>query len=219
MQLERTEAIVLRRQPVTETSLIVTWYTRDFGRLKTMAKGARRPNSPFRGRMDLFYLDEIVFLRSRRSDLHLLRECFLQDPHARLRESVETMTAACYVCELVELATQPEDASGRIFELLAGTLTALEREETGGLLVWFELQLLSAAGWRPKWEPGTAVGRLLASLAGAGVEAAARVRLSGAQLRSAREALWRFWDAEVGRVPRSRRFLVENIGLGGRSGG
>ena len=70
METERAEAIVLRVQPVTESSLLVLWFTREFGKLKTLAKGARRPKSPMRGRLDLFYQDEISFLRSLRSDLH-----------------------------------------------------------------------------------------------------------------------------------------------------
>src|SRR2546426_10257702 len=102
MHTERAAAIVLRVQPVTETSLIVTWFTREFGKLKTMAKGARRPKSPFRGKIDLFYRDEILFLHSRRSDLHLLQDCFLDNAHRKLRDTVEMLTAASYACELVE---------------------------------------------------------------------------------------------------------------------
>ena len=104
MDTERAEGIVLRRLTVTESSLIVTWYTREFGKLKTLAKGARRSKGPFQGKIDLFYRDEIVFLRSRRSDLHLLHDCFLEEAHAGLRRSVESLTAASYVCELVDLA-------------------------------------------------------------------------------------------------------------------
>ena len=40
MHTERAAAIVLRMQPVTESSLLITWFTREFGKLKTLAKGA-----------------------------------------------------------------------------------------------------------------------------------------------------------------------------------
>src|SRR5277367_1170514 len=152
MDTERAEGIVLRRQSVTESSLLVTWYTREFGKLKTLAKGARRPKGPFQGKIDLFYCDEIVFLPSRRSDLHLLHDCFLEEPHQRLRESVESLAAASYVCELVEMATEHEDPNIRIYSLLMAILDALERQNNAVLLIWFEIQLLSAAGWAPKWE-------------------------------------------------------------------
>jgi DNA repair protein RecO (recombination protein O) len=64
---ERTIGLILRTRPFTETSLIVQWLTADFGRLSTIAKGARRTKSPFAGKLDLYYLAEFSFVRSRRS--------------------------------------------------------------------------------------------------------------------------------------------------------
>ena len=66
--------LILRTRPLTETSLIVHWLTPDFGRMATAAKGAHRANSPFAGKLDLFYAADFSFSRSRRSDLHTLRE-------------------------------------------------------------------------------------------------------------------------------------------------
>ncbi len=209
MDTERAEGIVLRRQSVTESSLIVTWYTREFGKLKTLAKGARRPKGPFQGKIDLFYCDEIVFLPSRRSDLHLLHDCFLEEPHRRLRESVESLAAASYACELVEMATEREDPNVRIYLLLAAILDALERRTNAVLLIWFEIQLLSAAGWAPKWEAAAGVSKVLRSLAGASLKGAERVRLSGEQIIAGQQVMWGLWDAELGRKPRTRQFLEE----------
>jgi len=209
MEPERAEAIVLRLQAVTETSLIVTWFTRESGKLRTLAKGARRPNSPFRGKMDLFYQNEILFLRSHRSDLHLLHDCFLEQPNARLRDSVEAMVTSSYVCELIDIVTEGEDASPSLFNVLACTLAALQHVQGRWVvLLWFELQLLAIAGWKPRWEARTAACKLLGSLAGTSLEGARRVRLNEEQLRVARELVWFFWDSEVGRVPRSRKLLT-----------
>jgi DNA repair protein RecO (recombination protein O) len=208
MNPERAEAIVLRTQPLTESSLLVTWFTREFGKVKTMAKGARRPKSPFRGKIDLFYLDEIVFLRSMRSDLHLLQDCFLENPRKKLRESVDRLAAASYVCELVELATEVEDANPKIFDLLESVLDAIETRPNAVLSIWFELQLLAVTGWKPKWERRTGVPKVLTSLAETTLVGARRVRLTEAQIHEARDALWRFWDFELGRTPRSRKLLV-----------
>jgi DNA repair protein RecO (recombination protein O) len=207
MDTERAEGIVLRRQPVTESSLIVTWYTREFGKLKTLAKGARRPKGPFQGKIDLFYCDEIVFLPSRRSDLHLLHDCFLEEPHARLRESVESLAAASYVCELVEMATEREDPNVQIHSLLKAILDALERKNNAVLLIWFEIQLLAAAGWAPKWETATGVNKVLRSLAGASLKGVERVRLSTEQITAGQQVVWQLWDTELGRRPRTRQFL------------
>jgi DNA repair protein RecO (recombination protein O) len=212
MDTERAEGIVLRRQPVTESSLIVTWYTREFGKLKTLAKGARRPKGPFQGKIDLFYCDEIVFLPSRRSDLHLLHDCFLEEPHARLRESVESLAAASYVCELVEMATEREDPNIRIHSLLRAILDALERQNNAVLLIWFEIQLLAAAGWAPKWEAATSANKVLRSLAKTSLKGVERIRLSAEQIIAGQQVVWGLWDAELGRRPRTRQFLGRKIG-------
>jgi DNA repair protein RecO (recombination protein O) len=207
MEIERAEGIVLRCQPVTETSLIVTWFTREFGRLKTMAKGARRPKSPFRGKLDLFYRDELLFLRSRRSDLHLLHECYLEDPHMALREGIERLAAASYVCELVELSVAVEDPNAKVFDLMAVALEGLGGRGNEALTIWFELQLLAAAGWAPRWEDTGGTSRVLQSLASASWTVAQRVQLSPLQLAEARFVLGGFWESQVGRRPRSARWM------------
>jgi DNA repair protein RecO (recombination protein O) len=211
METERAKAIVLRVHLVTESSLIVTWFTREAGKLKTMAKGARRPKSPFRGKIDLFYRDEIIFLRSRRSDLHLLHDCFLEAAHARLRDSIAALTAASYASELVDLITESEDPNPAVFDLLAETLDRLEKRISPALLLWFELRLLSVTGWRPRWEVKTATGKVLDSLTGARAAGAQRVRLTAPQLAETQRRLWEFWDNEVTRAPRTRKLVADQI--------
>lgn len=212
MDTERAEGIVLRKQPVTESSLIVTWFTRERGKLKTLAKGARRPKGPFQGKIDLFYRDEIIFLPSKRSDLHLLHDCFLENPHKKLRDSVEALTAASYVGELVELATEPEDPNAKLFDVLTATLNALEVQRgRAAVVIWCELHLLAAVGWKPKWESRTGATRVLDSLAATNIEGARRVRLTEGQVSSARQVVWQFLDAQLGKAPRSRKLLVETL--------
>jgi DNA repair protein RecO (recombination protein O) len=208
MQPERAEAIVLRLQPVTESSLIITWFTREAGKIKTMAKGARRPKNPMRGKIDLFYRDEIIFQRSRRSDLHLLHDCFLEQAHVRLRDSVAALTAASYACELVDGATEIEDPNPVIFDLLAEALPQLERQVSAVLLLRFEARLLAAAGWKLRWTD-TATGKVLRSVSSASAAAAQRVKLTDEQLDEARRTLWGFWDAEIARPPRTRKLVAE----------
>src|SRR5271157_2429312 len=103
--IETATGLVLRTRPLTETSLIVHWLTPTHGRLATAAKGAHRPKSPFRGKLDLFYLADFSFSRSRRSDLHTLSEVSLRDPHARLRQDLAGLHQAAYAIQLVEQTT------------------------------------------------------------------------------------------------------------------
>lgn len=207
MDADHADGIVLRRLPVTETSLIVTWYTRQFGKLKTMAKGARRAKSPFLGRIDLFFEDEIVVVRSRRSDLHILHECSVTRYRPGLRSVPDRLAAASYACELVDLGTESEDPHPQIYDLLNVTLDELEAHPGAVTLLWFEMQLLAALGWKPSWTRLTPATRMLESLAASTMEGTRRIRLTAAQLAETRAALWMLTDEHLGTIPKSRRFL------------
>ncbi len=157
---ERTTGIILRVRPLTETSMIVQWLTPDLGRLATVAKGARRPKSAFFGKLDLYYQAEFSFSRSRRSELHALREVVLRKTRARLRENLGWLAQAAYFGVLIELATETEAPLPEYFELMDEALDALtEGPPRTELAVAFELKLLRLSGF----EPDLAQARLPAS--------------------------------------------------------
>ena len=97
--MQTTEAILLRKTRFSETSLIVSWFTRDYGRLKTVVKGALRPKSRFAGVLDLFFDCDITIARSAKSDLHTLREADLRDARAGLRTDHRRVALAAYFVE------------------------------------------------------------------------------------------------------------------------
>jgi DNA repair protein RecO (recombination protein O) len=86
--VEKSTGLILRTRLLTENSLIVHWLTPELGRPATVAKGARRPKSPFRGKLDLFYVADFSFSRSRFSELHNLREIALRETHEYLRRDL-----------------------------------------------------------------------------------------------------------------------------------
>ena len=116
--METTNALLVRKTKLTETSLIVTWLTASFGLIKTVAKGARNPKSKFAGGLDLFFDCEIQFSRSRRSELHILRETMLREPHEGLRTNHERVALAAYFVELLELVTEPNHPAPELHDLL-----------------------------------------------------------------------------------------------------
>jgi DNA repair protein RecO (recombination protein O) len=147
---ERAEGLIVRVRPLTETSLIVHWLTREWGRLGTVARGARRPRSPFQGRLDLFFHEELVFYRSRRSDLHLLREVHLLASHPGLQTDPERLRLAAEAVHRIEQVTEPEAPVPGVFELLLGLVRHLNGHAARARLrLAFELRLLSLLGWDP----------------------------------------------------------------------
>ena len=148
--IETATGLILRTRPLTESSLIVQWLTPGFGRLATVAKGAHRPKSPFRGKLDLFYLADLSFTRSRRSDLHTLGEVSLLGTHPALRQDLAALQQAAYAAALIEQTTETDTPLPEIYELMRGFLEALaERSPQPRMVMAFELKLLSALGLEP----------------------------------------------------------------------
>jgi hypothetical protein len=83
---EQTGGIILRTRPLTETSLIVHWLTPEFGRMATVAKGARRAKSPFRGKLDLSEAD-FSFVAAAGPSAHFDGGCAARDARAIRRTS------------------------------------------------------------------------------------------------------------------------------------
>src|SRR5262245_33397362 len=150
---EKALGLILRTRPLTETSLIVHWLTAESGRIATVAKGARRPKSPFRGKLDLFHSAEFSFVRSRRSELHALREVSLRDTHRALRQDLHLLRQAAYCALLVEQATESDTPLPGIFQLMTDWLAFLSSSAGGPLPVLaFEVKFLGETGLLP--DPG-----------------------------------------------------------------
>jgi DNA repair protein RecO (recombination protein O) len=147
---EPAQGIVLRYHPFSETSLIVRWLTPNQGRIDTIARGARRPKSPFRGKLDLFYLAEFSFARSRHSELHSLREIRLQNTFAPLRADLSRLRLASYASALISQTVEPGPPLPEIFDLFHGLLLHLALHPPTPLHpLAFELKLLHALGQEP----------------------------------------------------------------------
>jgi DNA repair protein RecO (recombination protein O) len=121
-----TAAIVIRLTRLTETSLIVHWFTEAHGLVKTVAKGARRPKSPFAGQLDLFFGGEITLSRSRRGELHTLREVAIHQWREGLRRNYTSTLLAAYCCQLLEAAVEPEHPDPGLHDLLKRALDHLD---------------------------------------------------------------------------------------------
>jgi len=112
-----------------------------------VAKGARRPKSPFRGKLDLFYSAAFSFQRSRRSSLHTLREVMLQSPHVALRTDFAKLRQATYAALLIEQVTEEETPLPELHALLGELLDILEANPARPeFLLAFEFKLLALSG-------------------------------------------------------------------------
>jgi len=120
--VESTLATLIRLTRLTDSSLIVHWFTEGHGLIKTVAKGARRPKSTFAGQLDLFFSGEISFQRARRGDLHALREVSIRSWREGLRQSYTATLVAAYFCQLLESAVESEHPEPALHDLLSRAL-------------------------------------------------------------------------------------------------
>ena len=205
---ETATGLVFRTRLLTETSLIVQWLTPDLGRLGTVAKGARRAKSPFRGKLDLFYLADFSFHRSLRSELHTLREVNLRATHAGLRQDLGLLQQASYCAALVERATETETPLPQVFDLMLGLLRHILAQPLQPQSIFaFELKLLAELGLKPdlaasQLNPGTC--QLVKALTENDWPVMACLKLSNDQVTELRQFLHGFLQYHLGSVLKGR---------------
>ena len=173
--MESATGIIIRTRKLTETSLIVSWCSEEWGVFKTVAKGARSKKSAFGGALDLFVEAEFGWVRSRssNSELHSLREMRVVNLRQALRGDYARTVVGAYFGELVERAVESESEVPEIFDLLRRGLDFLaEGGECRRALPFFEKELAGFLG----------VGR------GAGYSTRLQEVLAGGFPRSRREA-------------------------------
>lgn len=128
MSLERDQAIVLRRIEFSETSQIVSVFTRDHGRHSLIAKGARRSTrTRFTPGLDLLELGELTFTPARGdAQLGTLAEWSQQALFEGLRRHLVRLYTACYAVELIDALTAEADPHPELFDGLLRLLRGLD---------------------------------------------------------------------------------------------
>jgi DNA repair protein RecO (recombination protein O) len=168
MPSEKATAIVLRTIDFSETSLVVTLFTREFGKLGALAKGARRLKNPFESALDVLTLCRIVFLHKSSEALDLVTEAKLLRRFRPTQRNLAGLYAGYYVAELLGELTDESDPHPELFDLADETLAALALGEAiHRHIVRFELGALRLLGHEPSLdrcaecgEPVEAAGRV-----------------------------------------------------------
>jgi len=145
----RTEAIILRRVDFGEADRLLTLYTRQFGKVKAIAKGARKPQSRKTGHVELFMRGKFFFAKGRTLDIITQAETI--DAYPALRDDLVRTTYASYAVELMDRFTVEEDQHTGIYDLLVNALGWLSTADSLLLAArYYELHLLTQAGYRPR---------------------------------------------------------------------
>jgi DNA repair protein RecO (recombination protein O) len=156
MATEKAVALVVRGTDWSETSRITTLFTREFGKIRALAKGGRRLKSSFDVAFDLLTVCRIVFIRKSSGGLDLLTEAQLVERFPIFRHDLKALYAGYYIAELLAEGTQEYDPHPDLFDAAVATLRSLEREATALDAVHaFELAWLRELGYSPRLDACT----------------------------------------------------------------
>ncbi|MHC4070033.1 MAG: DNA repair protein RecO [Planctomycetota bacterium] len=150
-------AICIRALDYSETSQIVTLFTRATGKIKAIAKGSKRPKSKFDGAIEVFSYGEIVFTDSKKEKLATLTEFEQQPGFTRLSDNLFVINSCLFGTELLSNLTNDYDPHPELFDSFLQFLQNTNEirdplhssRDTLVLLILFQLALLKEVGLQP----------------------------------------------------------------------
>lgn len=142
-RIYKVEAIILKRRNVGETDRILTVFTKEYGKLRVIAKGIRRITSRRAPSLEVF--NRVVLLLHHGKTLDSVTEVDLRDGYQTLRKDLVLINAAYYACELVDVLLPERQEHRDIYDLLVNYLNTpnLDRADR------FALSLLHILGFLP----------------------------------------------------------------------
>ncbi len=146
-----TPAVVIRTRAFGESDKIVTFLTRDLGKIAGIAKGAQRSKRRFVNVLEPFtHVDATLRLRPG-SDLAFVAACTLLDAPISLARDLMKFAYASYVLELTDRMVREREAGPETYELVRDAIALLEHGDAeSGVLRAFELHLLRLTGYEPE---------------------------------------------------------------------
>jgi len=145
----RVDAVVLRHSDWGEADRLLIIFSQQGGKLRVIAKGARKPRSRKAGHLEPF--TRVDMLLARGSEWWILTQAETIDAYLPLRDDLMRTAQAAYVVELLDRFNYEEGPNPSIYRLLVETLERLSTSKDADLAVrFFEVRLLDLMGYRPQ---------------------------------------------------------------------
>ena len=160
MPLLKTPAITLKSRKWGEADRIVTFYTLRFGKLRGVARGARRIKSRFGSAFEPFVHCELNLFEKANDHLYRITQADIREPFTGLREDLALMAGGGRLVNLVASVTGEGDACPNIYNALSAGLRALQAGADPSLVtLLFQIHLLGLSGFRPRLDACAACAR------------------------------------------------------------
>jgi len=146
----KSPAIVLYCLDYGESDRIVTFYTSDLGKIKGIAKGARRSKKRFSNALEPFSHGNVLYYKKGRGTLAFIEGFDIIDHFENIREELDKTLISSYLIELVDKFTPEGKKNTELFHLLLNFLKLINSESSSETLTrFFEIRLLKVTGYEP----------------------------------------------------------------------
>ncbi|MBC7474896.1 MAG: DNA repair protein RecO [Candidatus Sericytochromatia bacterium] len=140
-------AITLKYYDIGESDKIYALFSREYGIIRAVAKGIKKPKSKFSGRLDLLNVNELVIREGR--NLGTIVECESYKVFPLLRLDYDKLIYSLFLGELILLFSNEGESFEQVFDLLISTLEAIQKADIPLIyIIWFEIQFLSLLGYQ-----------------------------------------------------------------------
>ncbi len=153
MPLEQTEAIILKTLPFSDQDKLVTFFSRDRGLIRGVAKGARKFGNRFGSSLEPLSVVRVFYYEKERKDLVTISNCDLLDSFFDVQKSPEVAFTTAYFAELIEEFFPSRAGEHKVYRLLRSVLEALrDGADRDFVARYFEVWLLQINGLLPDFK-------------------------------------------------------------------
>jgi DNA repair protein RecO (recombination protein O) len=147
----KTRAVILREVKYRDQSKICTLYTREFGKISVIIKGARNPKNRLSGLFSAGNVLDVVLYKKNNRDIQLVSDGNLVLSPMVPDPDMERFAVLYRIIDLIRTNTESDEKNLPLFTLLAGTLQQLYQSEVNfrQLYAWFLLRLVTVMGFQP----------------------------------------------------------------------
>jgi len=150
--LYSTEAIILQTHNYGDTSLICNLFSKDFGKLALIAKGARTLKNPNRAILQPLHYIKVEYYYKPNRNMQLLKEASINNHYHKIKKNYSKLTYSYMCIDILNKISQFDNPCNIIFRLIKSTLHSINAnnaESVNLFYLFYQIQLLKYLGFQP----------------------------------------------------------------------
>ena len=152
MSIKESEALVIKSYNLSEADRIVVFFTREYGIVRGVAKGAKRLQSRFGSTLEPFSTVNLTYFQKEERELVSIQQVELTQSRFAIASDPAFLATYSYIGDLLTEFSLPHDADKKLYRMISACLSAATGEDAlAAIRLYFELWLLRLSGFLPDW--------------------------------------------------------------------